>query len=94
MTRSSGIPKFGIVAFSMCLIELVGIWIPFAITERIPNFSGPWILRFWGILYLVGLLSLPVSIVGLFKDDPRTVALLALVFGVVNIVLCAPPLIG
>jgi hypothetical protein len=94
MTRSSASPKFGIVAFSMCLIELVGIWVPFAIVLRIPDFSGPWLLRVFGLLYLAGLLSLPVSIVGLFRDSPRTLALLALVFGVVNIAVCAAPIIG
>jgi hypothetical protein len=91
--RSSDTPKFGILAFSVCLIELVGIWVPFAIVSRTP-FSGPWLLRFWDILYLAGLLSLPVSIVGLFKDNPRIVALVALIFGIVNLVICAPPLIG
>jgi hypothetical protein len=89
MKRSSGIPKFGLVAFSTCAFELVGIGIGTFIILRIPSISAPWLDRVLAFLYLAGLLSLPVSIVGLFKDNPRVVALVALVFGIVNIFLCA-----
>jgi len=47
----------------------------------------------WAVLYLAGLLSIPVAIIGLFIDKRRLLALLALIFGVVNIVLCVGPLI-
>ena len=83
--------KYGIVAFSVCLVELVGIWIPFALVS--PYTSAPWLVRMWAVLYLAGLLSIPVAIIGLFIDKRRLLALLALIFGIVNIVLCVGPLI-
>jgi len=94
MKPATSLPKFGLIGFSICLIELVGIWVPFSMLLRAPNASAPWLLRSFGVLYLAGLLSLPVSIVGLFKDNPRTPALIALVFGIVNIYVCGVPLIG
>ena len=63
MAGSSNLPKYGVVAFSLCVVELVGIWIPFAVVP--PTASVPWLLKIFGILYLVGLLSIPVAIIGL-----------------------------
>ena len=83
--------NYGIVAFLMCLVELVGIWIPFALVS--PYTSAPWLIRVWAVLYLTGLLSIPVSIIGLFRDKPRWLALFALIFGIVNILLCVGPII-
>ena len=92
MADSSSPPKYGIVALLICLLELIGIWIPFAVVP--PTASAPWLLKIWGILYLAGLLSIPVAIIGLFKDKPRLVALFALILGIVNIFLCVGPVIG
>ena len=92
MADSSGPPKYGIVALSICLLELIGIWIPFAVVP--PTASAPWLVKIWGILYLAGLLSIPVAIIGLFKDKPRLVALFALILGIANIFLCVGPVIG
>ena len=86
--------RYGIVAFSNCLVELVGVWIPFSIVLQHPYASLPWLLRVFGVLYLAGLLSIPVSIIGLFRDERRWLAFFALIFGIVNIVLCGVPLIG
>ena len=92
MADSSSPPKYGIVALLICLLELIGIWIPFAVVP--PTASAPRLLKIWGILYLAGLLSIPVAIIGLFKDKPRLVALFALILGIVNIFLCVGPVIG
>lgn len=94
MAHPSVLPRYGIVAFSTCLVELIGIWIPFAIVLQHPTASAPWLLKIFAVLYLAGLLSIPVAIVGLFKDNPRLLAIFALVFGLVNVVLCGVPLIG
>ena len=83
--------KYGLIAFLACLVELVGFWIPFALVS--PYTSAPWLIRVWAVLYLAGLLSIPVAIIGLFRDKPRWLALLALIFGVVNILLCVGPII-
>jgi hypothetical protein len=58
-----------------------------------PTASLPWLLKVFAILYLAGLLSIPVAIVGLFRDKPRWLALVALIFGIVNIFLCVVPVI-
>lgn len=92
MADSSSPPKYGIVALLICLLELIGIWIPFAVVP--PTASAPWLIKIWGILYLAGLLSIPVAIIGLFKDKPRLFALFALILGIVNIFLCVGPVIG
>jgi hypothetical protein len=92
--RSLDLPKYGIVAFSTCLVELVGIWIPFAVVLQHPTASLPWLLKVFGILYLAGLLSIPVAILGLFRDERRLIAILALIFGITNIFLCGVPLVG
>ena len=92
MADSSSPPKYGIVALLICLLELIGIWIPFAVVP--PTASAPWLTKTWGILYLAGLLSIPVAIIGLFKDKPRLFALFALILGIVNIFLCVGPVIG
>ena len=92
MADSSSPPKYGIVALLICLSELIGIWIPFAVVP--PTASAPWLIKIWGILYLAGLLSIPVAIIGLFKDKPRLFALFALILGIVNIFLCVGPVIG
>jgi hypothetical protein len=86
--------KFGIIALATCVVELIGIWIPMAIVLRNPYASAPWLLRILGLLYLAGLLSIPVAIVGLFRDEQRVLALFALIFGVANIILCGLPLVG
>jgi len=86
--------KFGLAALSICAVELVGIWIPMAIVLRNPYASAPWLLPILGLLYLAGLLSIPVAIIGLFRDERRLLSLFALLFGVANIILCGVPLIG
>jgi hypothetical protein len=93
MTHSPPTPKYGIVALSICPVELIGIWIPFFIVLQHPTASAPWLLKIFGILYFAGLLAIPVAIVGLIKDEPRWPALVALIFGIANIFLCAVPLI-
>jgi len=91
--RLGGRMKYGIVAFSLCLVELFGIWLPFAVVLQHPTASLPWLLKVFAIVYLAGLVSIPVAIVGLFRDKPRWLALLALIFGIVNIFLCVVPVI-
>ena len=93
MAHSSSLPKYGLVAFSTCLVELIGIWIPFAVVLQHPTASAPWLLKVFGTLYLAGLLSIPVAIIGLFRDNRRLLAVFVLALGILNIFLCGLPLI-
>jgi hypothetical protein len=92
MTISWKLEKFGIVAFSICLVELVGIWVPVIYASHHRDLDWRWLASPLGDLYLAGFFAILIAIVGLFRDKRRLLAFLALIFGVLNIALCVAPL--
>ena len=84
--------KFGISALSICLVELFGIWAPVLYALRHPSSDWRWLERPLGFLYVAGVFSIGIAIVGLFRDRRRLIAFISLLFGVVNFVLCMMPL--
>lgn len=79
---------YGRVALLTCLIELIGIWGTTAITAQMPQKDFYWLVRPMAVLYVAGLASIPVAVIGLLKDTRRAFALVALVLGLVNTLVC------
>ncbi len=85
--------SFGGVALRMCLLELVAIWGTVMIVFHTPQHSFDGLIRPLAIVYVGGLISIPISVIGLLKDKDRTWSFVALVLGFANIFVCVVPFI-
>ena len=83
--------KFGTVALAICFIELIVIWGGTAVALNSPQYDWRWLEKPLSDVYVFGMVSIPLAIVGLFKDCPRRAALGALVFGLANLAICSLP---
>jgi len=79
---------YGSVALMACLIELLGIWGTTAITAQLSTSSSYSLVRSMAWLYVAGLASIPIAVIGIFRDAQRTLARVALALGLINIVVC------
>ncbi len=84
---------FGGFALAICLVELVGIWGTMAIAIQTRQHSYGWLVRPMAFLYVAGLASIPIAVVGLIKDTDRTLAFVAIPLGLINIFICVVPFI-
>jgi hypothetical protein len=86
---------FGTIALIVCLIELVGIWGTVAIlvlTRQQQHLD--WMTRPIAVLYVAGLASIPIAVIGLVKDTHRALAFAALILGFANILVCVLPFVS
>ncbi len=89
----------GALAFAICLIEQAVFWGATAIqASTAPNAPPPHHWHYHAgpmmAILIAGLASIPIAIAGLILDSRRTLALMALVFGLVNMVVCALPFVA
>lgn len=85
---------FGSIPLIVCLIELVGIWGTVAILVLTRQQHLDWMIRPIALLYVAGLASIPIAVIGLLKDTHRTLAFAALVLGFANILVCVLPFVS
>jgi hypothetical protein len=82
------------LALIICLIELIGIWGTTAIVLHMPQRNWHWLERPMAVLYVAGLVAVPIAVVGLFKDSRRVLAAVSLVLGLANFFVCSIPFAG
>lgn len=85
---------YGAVALITCLVELIGIWGMTAIALHMPQKNWLWMERPLAVLYVAGLVAVPVAVIGLFRDSRRVLAVVALVLGFANVFVCSIPFAG
>ena len=88
----------GALAFAMCVVDQIAFWGATAIQASGPTVPPPHHWHYHAgpmtAILIVGLVSIPIAIAGLIFDSRRTLALIALVFGFVNMVVCAAPFVA
>jgi len=79
---------FGGIALTICLIEVFGIWGATVILAQMPQSNWYRIVTPMALLYLAGLASIPIAVIGVINDGRRAFAVVALVLGILNIFVC------
>jgi hypothetical protein len=94
--KSFGQSKYGYIALSLSLAELIVIWGGQAVIYAIGlwGYAPHWLADVFVSMYLAGLIAVGVAVLGLAKDPSRLCAGLALLVGCINLVACAIPIAG
>jgi len=86
--------QYGYTALGICIFELIIVWGGIAIFSHGSRLIAPrWAQDGFALVYFVGLCSIVLSIIGLFRDKFRLIALFALALGIANVALCGVPLL-
>ncbi len=86
--------RFGRVALYMAVAEPLIIWGCAMFLYAIGAAAPHWLLRGLRLVYTLGLFSLALAVVGLKRDSTSRRAALALLISLMNLIVCALPIVG
>lgn len=84
--------KYGFIALGISILEIILICGGLAVIDAMGLWGHAplWLRDAFGTVYMVGMLGLVLSVVGLIKDSRRIYAFLALILGLVSMAICSP----
>ena len=91
MAKGGGGLSFSALVISTA--EPILIWGAAAVAWHFPHHDWRWMAKPLLLIYLTGVASIPLAVIGLLLGRRRRVALVALALGAVNFVICGIPLL-
>jgi len=87
--------RFGCGSLALSLAEILIIWGGVATGSLFPQHNWQWLGSVFTYTFVVaGLGSLVLALVGLVRDNRRSLAIAATILALANFGICAPPLTG
>jgi hypothetical protein len=81
--------RYGYISLAIGIVEVLVIWGGFALFRETAIRAPSWTQELFRFVYFGGLMGIGLALVGLARDSWRLLAGLALLFSVLNAVMCS-----